>query len=64
MARGLSEYDKYKMEIIKETKIGVAEALAKRPVPTIMNSGSGSGNNPMGAIGTKMMLDIVNDISK
>lgn len=54
---------KEKAEIDMKTKIGVAEALAKVKVPAIVNNGNG-GNNPMDAIGIKMLLDISEKINK
>lgn len=62
---GLTPLEKATIE--KETKIGVAEALAKSEhpiVPTIMMGGDGKGSNPMDAVGLKYMMDIAEKLSK
>lgn len=55
-----------KATIDKETKIGVAQALANIQLPTYVVAGgsSGSGNTAMDAMGLKMMTDLVNQMSK
>lgn len=50
-------------QIEKETKIGVAQALAQIKLPTIVMTG-GSNNNAMDAVGLKMMTDLVDKMSK
>lgn len=51
--------------IEKETKIGVAQALATIKLPTyVVAGGSGSGNTAMDAMGLKMMTDLVDKMSK
>lgn len=52
-------------QIDKETKIGVAQALSSIKLPTYVVSGSGGGsNNAMDAMGLKMMVDLVDHMSK
>lgn len=50
-----------------KTKVGIAQALAESKVqwvPSIMMGGSnGSGNSNMDAVGLKMLMDVVNQIS-
>ena len=55
-----------KATIDKETKIGVAQALANIQLPTYVVAGGsgGSGNTAMDAMGLKMMTDLVNQMSK
>lgn len=65
VSAGLTPLERAQIE--KETKIGVAEALAKSEhplVPTIMMGGEGKGSNPMDAIGLKYMMDIAEKLSK
>jgi len=65
VAAGLSPSEKAEWEY--KTKVGVAEALAKSNVswvPTVMYSGSGSNGSSMDAVGLKMMLDVVDKVSK
>lgn len=65
VAAGLSPSEKAEWEY--KTKVGVAEALAKSNVswvPTVMYSGSGSNGASMDAVGLKMMLDVVDKVSK
>ena len=51
--------------IDKETKIGVAQALATIKLPTyVVAGGSGGGNTAMDAMGLKMMTDLVDRMSK
>lgn len=63
---GLTPQEKAEWEY--KTQVGVAEALAKsshKLVPEIMFNGSGTGSsNPLDAVGIKMMMDIVKDVSK
>lgn len=48
-----------------KTKVGVAEAMSKIKLPTIvMNGSENSGNNAMDAVGLKMMTDLVDKMSK
>lgn len=49
--------------IDKETKIGVAQALAGIKLPTIVMSGDSKGS-AMDAVGLKMMMDMVDKVSK
>lgn len=54
-----------KARIEKETKIGVAEALAKIQLPKVVMTGSSNTNNTaMDAMGLKMMTDLVDKLSK
>lgn len=66
VSAGLTPLEKATIE--KDTKIGVAKALAESKVswvPTYMLSGNGgSSNNAMDAVGLKMMMDVVNSVSK
>lgn len=51
-------------QIEKETKIGVAQALANIKLPTIVMAGGNHGNSAMDAVGLKMMTDLVDKMSK
>ena len=51
-------------QIEKETKIGVAQALANIKLPTIVMAGGNTGNSAMDAVGLKMMTDLVDKMSK
>ena len=64
VAAGLTPLEKATIE--KETKIGVAQALANIQLPTYVVAGGsgGSGNTAMDAMGLKMMTDLVNQMSK
>lgn len=64
VAAGLSPLEKATIE--KETKIGVAQALANIKLPTYVVAGGngGNGNTAMDAMGLKMMTDLVNQMSK
>jgi uncharacterized membrane protein YqiK len=64
VSAGLTPLEKATIE--KETKIGVAQALANIQLPTYVVAGgsSGSGNTAMDAMGLKMMTDLVNQMSK
>lgn len=57
---GLTPLEKARID--KETAIGVAAELAKRPVPMIVNNGSG--NNLENAYSTKEMLLLLDQIKK
>jgi hypothetical protein len=61
---GLTPLEKATIE--KETKIGVAQALAKIQLPTYVVAGGngGNGSTAMDAMGLKMMTDLVNQMSK
>lgn len=63
---GLTPIEKANIE--KETKIGVAEALAKSEhplVPTIMMGGDGkNGSSALDAVGLKYLMDIADRMSK
>ena len=63
VAAGLSPLERATIE--KETKIGVAQALATIKLPTyVVAGGSGGGNTAMDAMGLKMMTDLVDKMSK
>lgn len=66
VAAGLTPQEKAEWDY--KTKVGVAEALAKSNVswvPSVMYSGSGSNaSSSMDAVGLKMMLDVVDQVSK
>lgn len=63
VAAGLTPLERATIE--KETKIGVAQALATIKLPTyVVAGGSGSGNTAMDAMGLKMMTDLVDKMSK
>lgn len=60
---GLTPLERATIE--KETKIGVAQALATIKLPTyVVAGGSGSSNTAMDAMGLKMMTDLVDKMSK
>ena len=63
---GLTPLEKATIE--KETKIGIAEAMAKSPqkwVPEIMVIGNEKGNvNPLDAVGLNMLMDLTGKLSK
>ena len=59
---GLTPLERATIE--KETKIGVAEALAKTKWPTIVMSGGNGQNNAMDVIALKQMTDLINNMSK
>lgn len=63
LAKGLSEYDKYRMRMEKETQIGVAAERSKflSGVKFIAGGGSGSGGAD-GAIATKLYLNMQKDL--
>lgn len=64
VAAGLTPLERATIE--KETKIGVAQALANIKLPTYVVAGGsgGSGNTAMDAMGLKMMTDLVNQMSE
>lgn len=61
---GLTPLEKATIE--KETKIGVAKALAEIELPKVVMAGgnSANGNSAMDAMGLKMMVDLVDKMSK
>ncbi|OQY09825.1 MAG: hypothetical protein B6I28_02285 [Fusobacteriia bacterium 4572_132] len=60
---GLTPLEKATIE--KETKIRVAEELAKVKVPNIViNGGNGTGAGPLDALGIKMLMDINKELLK
>lgn len=62
VSAGLTPLEKANIE--KETRIGVAEALAKTKWPTIVMSGNSSQNSAMDVIALKQMTDLVEKMSK
>lgn len=63
VSAGLTPLERATIE--KETKIGVAQALAGVKLPTYVVAGGGNGGgNAMDAIGLKMMTDLVDKMSK
>lgn len=63
VSAGLTPLERATIE--KETKIGVAQALAGVKLPTYVVAGGGNGSgNAMDAIGLKMMTDLVDKMSK
>ncbi len=67
VAAGLSPYERAEFE--RDTKIGVAKAFASYQgdwVPKVMSGSpsNGNSNSAMDAVGIKMMMDIVDKISK
>jgi hypothetical protein len=63
VSAGLTPLERATIE--KETKIGVAQALATIKLPTyVVAGGSGGGNTAMDAMGLKMMTDLVDRMSK
>ena len=63
VAAGLTPLERATIE--KETKIGVAQALAGIKLPTyVVAGGNGSSNTAMDAMGLKMMTDLVDKMSK
>ena len=60
---GLTPLERATIE--KETKIGVAQALANIKLPTyVVAGGSSNGSTAMDAMGLKMMTDLVDKMSK
>lgn len=63
VAAGLTPEAKAEWEY--KTKVGVAEAFSKVQLPRIVStSGNGGGNNAMDALGLKMLMDVVDQVSK
>lgn len=64
VAAGLTPLERATIE--KETKIGVAQALANIKLPTYVVAGGSNGNSntAMDAMGLKMMTDLVNQMSE
>lgn len=63
VSAGLTPLERATIE--KETKIGVAQALAGIKLPTyVVAGGNGGGNTAMDAMGLKMMTDLVDKMSK
>ena len=63
VAAGLTPLERATIE--KETKIGVAQALAGIKLPTyVVAGGNGNSNTAMDAMGLKMMTDLVDKMSK
>lgn len=62
VAAGLTPLERANID--KETKIGVAEALAKTKWPTIVMGGNGGNNTAMDVIALKQMTDLVDKLSK
>jgi hypothetical protein len=61
VSAGLTPLERATIE--KETKIGVAEALSKLRLPSIVSAGGSGQSNAMDAMGLKMMIDIVDKVS-
>ena len=72
LAKGLSDQEKYRLDIEKETKIGVAKALADGirgvQLPKIVNVGSGDtskgSNDISGAINTLLNVRTLNELDE
>lgn len=62
VSAGLTPLERANIE--KETRIGVAEALAKTKWPTIVMSGNSGQNSAMDVIALKQMTDLVDKMSK
>ena len=62
VAAGLTPLERANID--KETKIGVAEALAKTKWPTVVMGGNGGNNTAMDVIALKQMTDLVDKLSK
>ena len=61
VAAGLTPQERAEWEY--KTKVGVADAIAKIKLPTIVMNGKDGGNNAMDAVGLKMMTDLVDKMS-
>lgn len=59
---GLTPLEKARID--KETRIGIAEALAKTKWPTIVMNGGNGQNSAMDVIALKQMTDLVDKLSK
>ena len=62
VSAGLTPLEKATIE--KETKIGVAEALAKTKWPTVVMNGGNGQNSAMDVIALRQMTDLVDKLSK
>ena len=65
VAAGLTPQERAEWDY--KTKVGVAEAISKVNLPTIVMAGSGtgsSGNAAMDAMGLRMLTDLANNLSK
>lgn len=62
VSAGLTPLERATIE--KDTKIGVAKALSSINLPKIVMAGGNGNNSTMDAIGLKMMMDMVDKISK
>lgn len=64
VAAGLTPQERAEWEY--KTKVGVAEAISKVKLPTIVMAGEGSsnGNSAMDAMGLKMLVDLQQSLSK
>lgn len=62
VSAGLTPLEKATIE--KETKIGVAEALAKTKWPTVVMNGGDGQNSAMDVIALRQMTDLVDKLSK
>ena len=64
VAAGLTPQERAEWEY--KTKVGVAEAMSKIKLPTIVSAGGqgGNGNTAMDAMGLKMMKSLVDEMSK
>jgi len=63
VAAGLTPQERAEWDY--KTKVGVAEALSQIALPKVVMSGNnGGGNTAMDAMGLKMMMDIVDKMSK
>ena len=65
VSAGLTPLEKATIE--KDTKIGIAEALANYKgdwTPKVVGGTSGQGNQAMDAVGIKMMLDVIDKLNK
>ncbi len=61
VAAGLTPQERAEWEY--KTKVGVADAIAKIKLPTIVMNGNDGSNNAMDAVGLKMMTDLVDKMS-
>lgn len=59
---GLTPLERAKID--KETRIGIANAVAKRDVPLIVNSGSGKGSNLSSAYSMQEMIVLIDKLTK
>lgn len=61
VAAGLTPQERAQWEY--KTKVGVADAIAKIKLPTIVMNGKDGSNSAMDAVGLKMMTDLVDKMS-